>query len=258
MLYNPPTGGGPNDPFVGKNVAAGQQGSRIPPKAVEAPQRELVAIVNESLQTPTNDDYKQVLRGIRGGRLWSYTDTSTVANSDRRQRAHRAYAAQQAPPAFGSSRPTANTGACTLALNAIAPVPLTRRDGSALQANDIGANVPFDCVYDGQVFRLTGLAQGEVSRIVALPVLWVRTDGSDLNKGLGNNAAQAFATIGAALAYGVQFLAYTGTLLTIALGNPGTYTPRPERSRSRAPRRRCSAGPARSRSSATSSTRTAT
>ena len=73
------------------------------------------------------------------------------------------------------------------------------------------------------MFRLTGLAQGEVSRIVALPVLWVRTDGSDLNKGLGNNAAQAFATIGAALAYGVQFLAYTGTLLTIALGNPGTY-----------------------------------
>ena len=98
MLYNPPTGGGPNDPFVGKNVAAGQQGSRIPPKAVEAPQRELVAIVNESLQTPTNDDYKQVLRGIRGGRLWSYTDTSTVANPDRRQRSHRAYAAQQAPP----------------------------------------------------------------------------------------------------------------------------------------------------------------
>ncbi|WP_210253134.1 hypothetical protein, partial [Beijerinckia sp. L45] len=65
MLYNPPTGGAANDPYVGKNVAAGIQGSKVPPGAVEFPQREIMAIIaaDPSL-TPSNTDLGQAQKSI--------------------------------------------------------------------------------------------------------------------------------------------------------------------------------------------------
>ena len=78
MLYNPPTGGAANDPYVGKNVAAGTQGSKVPPGAVEYPQRELVALIVASGQTPTNTDQQQALRSVRSGVLEYYTDSGAA------------------------------------------------------------------------------------------------------------------------------------------------------------------------------------
>lgn len=223
MLYNPPTGSeNPDAAYVGKNVAAGQQGSRIPPKAVEAPQRELVNLIKESGQTPTNDDYKQVLKAIRSGKFSTFEDVSITPNVLNIQPLTVHTEPKRGLP-FRIWPNTENTDACTLQVNGIAPAPLTRRDGSALQAKDIQPGIPIDVVYDGQVYRIAGLAPGEVTRVVNRPILWVRTDGLDSNKGQGNNANQAFRTIGAALQYGVQYLAYSGSLLTIALGNPGIY-----------------------------------
>lgn len=223
MLYNPPTGStDPNAAFVGKNVAAGQQGSRIPPKAVETPQRELTRLIIESGQTPTNDDLRQVLKAIRSGKLVTYEDVSITPNVLNIQPLTAHTEPKRGLP-FRIWPATENTGECTLQVNGIAPAPLTRRDGSALQAKDIQPGIPIDVVYDGQVYRIAGLAPGEVTRVVNRPILWVRPDGNDNNKGQGNNANQAFRTIGAALQYGVQYLAYSGSLLTIALGVPGIY-----------------------------------
>lgn len=65
MLYNPPTGGGSNDPYVGKNLAAGQQGSKVPPAALENPQREIVAAITDAGLVPTNTDLTQLSQAIK-------------------------------------------------------------------------------------------------------------------------------------------------------------------------------------------------
>jgi len=68
MRYVAPTG--TPDPFnesvgyVGRNLAAGTQGSRIPPRAVEHPQREIVNVIKEVL-TPSESDTTQLLKAIR-------------------------------------------------------------------------------------------------------------------------------------------------------------------------------------------------
>ncbi len=80
MLYHPPTGStDPNAPYVGKNVAAGTLGSKVPPGAAEYPQRELVNLIMLSGQSPTDGDLTQVTRAIRGGQLdFDATDTGTA------------------------------------------------------------------------------------------------------------------------------------------------------------------------------------
>ena len=66
MQYNAPTGSTDlNAPYVGKNVAAGLQGSKVPPKAVENTQREIVNAIIAAGLTPTNDDLTQLAQAIR-------------------------------------------------------------------------------------------------------------------------------------------------------------------------------------------------
>ncbi|WP_182179338.1 hypothetical protein [Methylobacterium radiotolerans] len=70
MLYNPPSGSSDaNAPYVGKNTAGGTQGSKVPPAAVEFPQRELVALIAASGQSPTNTVLVQVAQALGRG-LW--------------------------------------------------------------------------------------------------------------------------------------------------------------------------------------------
>ena len=70
MLYNPPTGGAANDPYVGKNVAAGIQGSKIPPAVPMFTQQEIVNAITASGQSPTNSDVTQLLQALMVGGLW--------------------------------------------------------------------------------------------------------------------------------------------------------------------------------------------
>lgn len=67
MLYNPPTGGAANDPYVGKNTAGGTQGSKVPPAAIEFTQREIVAIIAASGQAPTNTILVQAAMALARG-----------------------------------------------------------------------------------------------------------------------------------------------------------------------------------------------
>jgi hypothetical protein len=74
MKYQAPTGAAdPSEGYVGRNLAAGLQGSRIPPKAVEHPQRELdhlIAYANQlrpaDVDPPTEGDLQQVRKAIEG------------------------------------------------------------------------------------------------------------------------------------------------------------------------------------------------
>lgn len=80
MKYQPPTGGAANDPYVGRNLGAGVQGSRVPPKAIEQPLRELdhlvayasgdastrASIDNDiALGVPADEDLQQVRKAVQ-------------------------------------------------------------------------------------------------------------------------------------------------------------------------------------------------
>jgi len=81
MLYNPPSGStDPNAPFVGKNVAAGKQGSKVPPGALEYTQREIVAAIAASGQEPTNAILVQQAMALgRGVYVGNLTGTGDLA-----------------------------------------------------------------------------------------------------------------------------------------------------------------------------------
>lgn len=120
-----------------------------------------------------------------------------------------------------------NTDVAYLSVNGVGNREIRRNNGTSLQGGDLPQGAPAILRYIGSTtsgfFRMTSLAQGEAQRVVASPILYVRTDGSDANKGSDNTPSKAFASIGAAIQYGITYLVLTGQPLTIQLGTPGPY-----------------------------------
>lgn len=151
MKYIAPTGAtDPSAPYVGRNIAAGIQGSRVPPEAVEHPQRELDALIAKSGRTPSSAVLTQVSDAVRSQRLNYVATVGGTANA-------LTLTLDPAPAAWSdlTGTPlrlkvaTTNTGAATLAVNALATVAIKRLDGSALQAGDLRAGQIAEVAYDG-------------------------------------------------------------------------------------------------------------
>ncbi|QRM55157.1 hypothetical protein [Sinorhizobium sp. BG8] len=65
MKYSPPYGSSdPNAAYVDRNTAGAQSGSRVPAMAVEAAQREIVAVITDAGLTPDSADMTQLLQAI--------------------------------------------------------------------------------------------------------------------------------------------------------------------------------------------------
>lgn len=65
MKYYPPIGSAdPNAPYVDDNPAAGQEGSAVPAKAVEHPQREIQAVIEAAGLTPDENQIDQLNEAI--------------------------------------------------------------------------------------------------------------------------------------------------------------------------------------------------
>lgn len=190
MDYNPPTGGAANDSYVGKTAST--QGSKVPPHAIEYPQRELVGLIAESLQTPSSTDLKQLVKGVRSGKLFTFDDTSSTANT-------LTIAPLTAHTALFKGLPfrifPANTNTSTtvnVVVNAIASVRLKKANGADPAVGDIQAGRPIDVVNDGTNFRVLGLLLSDIV-LTAARFYYVSTSGNDSNDGL--TSGTAFATI---------------------------------------------------------------
>lgn len=122
---------------------------------------------------------------------------------------------------------SSNTDIAYLSVNGLGNREIRRNNGTPLQGGDLPQGAPAILRYIGGAvggtFRLTSLAQGEAQRVVSSPMLYVRTDGSDANKGSDNTPSKAFASLGAAYTYGITYLVLTGQPLMLLLGAPGTY-----------------------------------
>ena len=65
MIYTPPVGGAPGDPYVDRNTGAGIDGSIVPAQAIEDPQREIAAVITAAGITPSAGDLTQLWQAIQ-------------------------------------------------------------------------------------------------------------------------------------------------------------------------------------------------
>ena len=73
MQYQPPYGApgaiDPNASYINGDPTIGRQGSVPPASAFEFPQREIVNLIANSHQVPTDQDLSQMTRAVRDGKL---------------------------------------------------------------------------------------------------------------------------------------------------------------------------------------------
>lgn len=161
MLYQPPTGGAANDPYVGANPGAGIVGSKIPPKAAEHHQRELIALITKSGITPAEADLTQVAQAVRSQSL-NYvatvggTPNALTATLDPAPASWTALVGVPLRIKIGS----VNTAAATLNVNALGAKNIVKADGGATAARDLIAGAVVDVIYDGTAVQITNVISG--------------------------------------------------------------------------------------------------
>ncbi len=170
MLYNPPSGSADaNAPYVGKDVAAGRQGSRVPPGAAEFPQREIVAIIAAAqamgLGTPSNSDLAQMLKAVRSGLLNRFPATGSpdaiaIAPSP-------VYSGLVEGMRFRVKVPGAGSNTSvnpTLGINSLSS-PILRGDGTAVAKGDLVAGRVVEFEIDAALNARIGGAFASITNI---------------------------------------------------------------------------------------------
>lgn len=119
---------------------------------------------------------------------------------------------------------TTNTGAATLALNGLAPLPIRRLDGQPVERGDLPAGAIVSLVATGTAYVFLGIAYSQVRiKLTSGLTIWVRPDGDDNNDGSANTAAAAMKTILGAYARAIRQYDTAGFSITIRLGVGGDY-----------------------------------
>jgi hypothetical protein len=141
----------------------------VPPaSAFEYPQREIVNLISNSKQVPTDQDLMQMTRAVRDGKLiYSLDsgplDTVEIPNFN--------------PPIISYTQGLTLhvliahtvTGPTTIAIGNLNPTAIKRRDGAELNANDMVAGQIATLVSDGSFFQLQNMgADGGVGGATTL------------------------------------------------------------------------------------------
>jgi hypothetical protein len=171
MLYNPPSGStDSNASYVGKDVAAGRQGSRLPPTVPEGTQREIVAIIAAAqamgMPAPTNSDLAQMLKAIRSGLLNRYvgtgsTDAITIAPQPAYITLLEGMRFRIKLPGSGSN----TTADVLLTISGLQPIAVLKRDGTKPAIGDLtgGAVVEFEIDAAGKARLVSAVASDAAS-----------------------------------------------------------------------------------------------
>jgi hypothetical protein len=158
MKYNAPFGStDPNASYVDRDTPAAVKGSAVPAMAIEAAQRELVALIIAAGLTPSNSDLTQVPHAIQTGKL-TYAVAGGTANAITAT-LNPVPAALAAGLRVSVKIASANTGAATLNLNGLGAVAITRIGAAPLKANDLVPGIA-DLEYDGTQWQLMSISPG--------------------------------------------------------------------------------------------------
>lgn len=164
MEYYAPFGStDPDASYVDKDVPGAVRGSAVPAKAIEHPQREIVALIDAAGFTPDDADLTQLLQGVRSQALNYAADAGTAdAMVVTLAPALAAYTAGLVLRVVKSAAANATTTP-TLNVNGLGAKTIKRRDGSALEAGDLRASSIVTVLYDGTNFRLQGMVDSDVA-----------------------------------------------------------------------------------------------
>ncbi|WFS01581.1 gp53-like domain-containing protein [Rhizobium tumorigenes] len=160
MDYNPPFGStDPDAPYVDRDTPSAIVGSRVPAKAVELNQREIVAMIKAAGLTPSNADLKQLAKAIQSQKV-NYAVAGGSANA-------LTCTLDPAPSSLTPGMrvrllcPSTNTsGAVTIQTNGGAAIPVYRRNSTTLAPGDIKPGLN-DFAYDGTQWRLMAAGFGQ-------------------------------------------------------------------------------------------------
>lgn len=167
MLYQPPTGGAANDPYVGANPGAGIAGSKVPPKAIEHHQRELIALITGSGYTPAEGTLTQVAQAVRSQRLNFIQTIGGTAGAITATLAPAPLAWSElvgTPLVFITT--STNTATPTINLNGLGAKTIVYRDGAALAAGAWLTGALVTVVYDGTNVRLLEASKSAVLSVI--------------------------------------------------------------------------------------------
>lgn len=183
MLYQPPTGGAADDPYVGANPGLGIQGSRVPPKAVEHHQRELVSLITKSGGTPSESVLTQVTESVRS-QLLNYRAVGGTANAltATLDPVPASWAALVGVP-FRLLIGATNTGAATLNLNGLGAKSIVYPgDNANVVSDELVAGSVRTVIYDGTRVQLADAAAlGTITTAITKTVHGGGADFADLN-----------------------------------------------------------------------------
>jgi hypothetical protein len=158
VKYVPPYGVDDADaPYVNGDPTIGQEGSIPPAEAFEHPMRELIAVIEKSGFTPSDDDLEQLAESVRSQRLNYAEDTGTADN----------LVVAYDPPITAYTRgltlrvKVRNTNTGPSRINGGAgTVAIRKMNGADVGAAELPVGAIATLTYDGAVFQLSNFGGG--------------------------------------------------------------------------------------------------
>jgi Concanavalin A-like lectin/glucanases superfamily len=163
VKYVPPYGvtGNPDASYVNGDPSIGRQGSIPPAAAFENPQREIVNLISDAQQTPSDADLHQQTRAVRDGKLTFCIDSGPL-NQIQVQIPGPPLTAYTAGLMINVLVAHTNTGPTRISIGSLNPTAVKRPDGSELSASDLLAGMVATLVCDGTYFQCINIGTGEV------------------------------------------------------------------------------------------------
>ena len=160
MKYEPPfgpPGAIPADAsYVNGDPSIGRKGSVPPAAAFEYPQREIVNLITNSQQMPTDEDLNQMTRAVRDGKLIYCLDSGPLNTIEIASLVPAITNYTQGLTLHVLMGHTV-TGPTTISIGNLNPTSVKRRDGGELQPNDLVAGQVATLCCDGTFFQLLNM-----------------------------------------------------------------------------------------------------
>jgi len=213
-----------NVDYVGRNIAAGIQGSRVPPRAISHTMKEIVGLIKAAGLTPSETDLVQLAKAVRSQALNFRTATGTAnALTITLDPVPASWAELQNVPLLIKIAAN-NTGPATIKPNALSAVSIVRPDGTALKQGDLVSGSYVEGAYDGTSFRLTGFTLNQIQSIAAdLQRSQVRADRGASSQSIANGIYTRFVSYGSSNVALLGGSTFSGGVLTIGASDAGLW-----------------------------------
>lgn len=198
MKYQPPFGSADlNASYMDRNTPGAIRGSVPPAKAIEQPQRELVALLAACGLVPSDTDLVQVSRAIRSQRLNWVPVVGGSANAltvtlDPAPASNADLVGVPLRVKIGTTNTSATVTLAVMGPSGLLPAVTVSRPGAPLRVGDLEIGTIVEFIYDGTFFRAQTLPKFGVSS----GNNWIQfSDGKIIQRGSVATSASGAVTI---------------------------------------------------------------